>query len=453
MVGSTDVEAAEPDERASEGGGKETAFAIGICLLGMVGPVWWIQTHYDSFVAEHGEARVGAAGAALALAVVLRTVSRTVLRTMVRSSARAGVRASIKGAMRSNLRMASRALLSGMLKNAFGEVDTAGRSPAQQKKANLKSLAAGSALLYISWVVVLGFGQPFAALKTAEQAAGEFAAEEQAKAAAKADPTRTPPEVKAWKFQEVVQQRRKELLTAKLRRKGSRTAEAQAQAERGILLAHFALTEANAEFAEALAKANGRVVSPDEQAEEAAPTALDAAVEWLFTRAPYPGSTAWASPVVWLGGLGLLLPFWLILGVQGAVAKRLGVPLRHETGMDGAIIQLYFAGAFSFMPLSSDTVVDGTAEEKGKVSSAGLLVPTALAIVLWSIWKVTGGTSAPLLFLADAFLIYPMVQSFPLDPLDGVQLWRWSKLRWALVFTLVMGCFLFMGSEGLKHVI
>jgi hypothetical protein len=46
-----------------------------------------------------------------------------------------------------------------------------------------------------------------------------------------------------------------------------------------------------------------------------------------------------------------------------------------------------------------------------------------------------------------------MVQSFPLDPLDGSRLFRWHRGVWLAVFIVVMGAFIFMGSEGLKSVI
>ena len=90
-------------------------------------------------------------------------------------------------------------------------------------------------------------------------------------------------------------------------------------------------------------------------------------------------------------------------------------------------------------------------EQKGRVSLVGLIAPTLVSIALWATWKATGLTWV--LLASDAFLIYPMIQSFPLAPLDGVHVWRWKKRVWCAVFVFVMGAFLFMGSEGLKNVI
>ena len=161
----------------------------------------------------------------------------------------------------------------------------------------------------------------------------------------------------------------------------------------------------------------------------------------------------WAAPVIWAGGLIFVLPLWFIYGVQLRSARRRNLVLRHETGIDGGAIQLYFAGAFSFMPLTSDVIVEGDAAEKGRISVIGLLSPVAVSVVLWATWKLTGEGNPWILLAADAFLIYPMVQTFPLDPLDGVQVWRWSRRRWFAVFFVVMSAFMFVGSEGLKNVI
>ncbi len=171
----------------------------------------------------------------------------------------------------------------------------------------------------------------------------------------------------------------------------------------------------------------------------------------VVVRAPFPGATPWASPLVWLGAGIAVIPLWVIFLAQAAVTRRMGRIIRHETGIDGGIIQLYFAGAASFMPLTSDVEVEGSIAERGKVSLVGLWVPTAIAAVLWVLWYLLGNPW--ILVTADIFLIYPMVQVFPLKPLDGSDLWAWSRGAWIGTFIVVMSTFIFMGSEALKNVI
>ena len=170
-----------------------------------------------------------------------------------------------------------------------------------------------------------------------------------------------------------------------------------------------------------------------------------------MTYAPYPGKVSWSSPLLWLGGIVMFIPLWFMFLFQNLAAKILGAVLNHETEWIGGSIQLYFAAAFSFMPLTSDVMIDTTIRKRGLIALAGLIPPTLLSGVLWFVWKQTGNEM--ILFVADAFLIFPMVQIFPLDPLEGIHLWRWKKTAWLFAFFIIMGMFLFAGSEALKNVI
>ncbi len=440
------VEQAAPEEG---GGAFETTLAVAIAVAALIGPLIYIQYRYDVFTSEHGAAREGAAGAGLALAVVFRTVSRTVLRTIVRTSARAGMRASMKGALQSGMRVATRNLLASIFKSAMSkEKGPKATDPASVRRANMKSLGFASVLLYASWVIVIGLGQPFTELRTEEQA---VAHEAQEAAAAKELADRPRPEHIAWELRQQSQAKHDEMQATGKKLKGTRDPAEQRRLEALLILEQLEKDAIDHEFTEAYDRAGGRMSPPAPPEVEPAPTAVDALIDWLFTRAPYPGETSWSSPVIWGGAALFTMPLWVIYFFQAGAARRRDLLMRHETGVDGGVIQLYFAGAFSFMPLTSDVVVEGTEEERGRVALVGLLAPTLIAMVLWGSWKATGLT--PLLLAADAFLIYPMVQTFPLDPLDGVRVWRWNKIVWTGVFVLVMAVFMFAGSEGLKSVI
>lgn len=432
----------------------EMAFAITVCAFAMFLPVVIIQNGYDAFTAEHGVAREGAAGATLALAVVLRTVSRTILRTIVRTSARAGLKAGVKGAVQGVARVATRNLFASIFRAAFGKSMSSDApkptDPALVRKANIKSLVAATGLLYVSWVIVIGFGQPFATLLTAEEAVAADAAE--AERIKEAQSERPRPENLAWAMNEEITELRVEVKAKRKQLKGARDRDLQARLRTEIGDLNWDLDDKQHQLTELLIQSGNRMSPPVKIAvEEPEPTAIDNALEWLFTRAPFPGEVAWSSPVIWAGAGLFCLPLWFIYFVQSGAARKERVLLRHETGPDGGAIQLYFAGAFSYMPLSSDVIVEGSMAQKGRVSLAGLIVPTIVSIGLWAVWKFTGLTWV--LLASDAFLIYPMIQSFPLAPLDGVHVWRWKKGVWFAVFFFVMGAFLFMGSEGLKNVI
>ena len=438
-----------------EGGTRlELAFAVIVCAFAMFLPILIIQNGYDAFTAEHGVPREGAAGATLALAVVLRTVSRTILRTIVRTSARAGLKAGVKGAVQGVARVATRNLFASIFRSAFGKAMSADAEkptePAAVRKANLKSLLAATGLLYASWVIVIGMGQPFATLLTAEEAAVADAAE--AARLAEVHDARPRPENLAWLVNEDIKTQRVLVAEKRKQLKGARDLDLQNRLRVELQNLNWDLADQQNELTNLLIQSGNRMSAPVAVVTvEPEATAFDDALEWLFTRAPFPGHIDWRSPIIWAGAALFCLPLWFIYFVQAGVARKEGVLLRHETGPDGGAIQLYFAGAFSYMPLSSDVIVEGSMAQKGRVSLVGLIAPTLVSIALWAVWKATG--LKWVLLASDAFLIYPMIQSFPLAPLDGIHLWRWKKGLWCVVFAFVMGAFLFMGSEGLKNVI
>ncbi len=429
----------------------EMIFAVIVCVLAMFLPVVLIEKGYLDFVSEHGIAREGAAGATLALAVVVRTVMRNIIRTTARASLRAG----LKTAMRSLLRVATRSLFASFFKTAMGDKLSSGHTEneddASRRRSNLRSLMLASALLYASWVIVIGFGQPFSSLMTAEQAAAAEKVELEALAEARANSRQ--PGIVAWELdmrrnalRESVIAKRKELKTA-------RNLDEQTRIANELSELNADLTVVQTELSDALIHSGGHLTHPEDTVKNKEREDAAKLQNWLFTRAPYPGDTPWSSPVIWGAAALFVVPLWFIYLTQSGVARRLGIPLIHETGPAGGFIQLYFAGAFSYMPLSSDVVIKGTTAERGRVSLAGILAPIFVSIVLWLAWKWTGESLQLVLLASDAFLIYPMVQSFPLDPLDGSRLFRWNRGIWLAVFVFVMGTFVFMGSEGLKNVI
>ena len=538
----------------------ERAIAFLLCLAALVLPMVIIENGYDEFTAQHGEAREGAAGAGLALAVVFRTVSRTVLRTIVRTSARAGVRASLKGAMKNVARTAIRTQTANILKKGVDENES------ETTKSNFKSLLFASALLYVSWVIVLSLGQPYKDLLNKEDSIAQEIQKQEEEEELRLKMAE--PAIEAWNRQKAFHEEQQKLEGLRASLKGERDPTKQEKLRSEIELRKLAVTQANFEFNQAYQASNERIMNPNEHAdrEKKEPTAVENAIQYLMTYAPYPaepetrtmvqislqdiviqdeeeveknieslslmveitdasaiekkqieieksgmtyqinrsqkelklgwsslrsglhfqipetvksvgtivvdgnnvafqehsqkekeliikcnGRTSFTSPIIWAGGVVMFLPLWFMFFFQNRTAKMLGTTLRHETEWIGGGIQLYFAAAFSFMPLTSDVMADTTTKKRGLIALAGLVPPTIVSVLLWIVWKQTGNKMV--LFVSDAFLIFPMVQIFPLDPLEGIHLWRWNKLGWLLAFFFIMGMFLFAGSEALKNVI
>ena len=346
----------------------ETAVALLLCAAVFLGPLVYIQGEYDAFTATYGEAREGAATAGLALAVVFRTVSRTVLRTVIRTSARAGMRASLKSVLRSGARVALRGNSAGIVKRITDLIPDdpgpgSGDDSVSISAQNLRSLLFASALLYASWVIVVGLGQPYTALLNREQS---LAAEEVARAAEEAELAEMYEKGRiAWEMEQEVLRLQQEYLDLRVARKAERDINEQDRLQDEVNSKLLELNAAQFESEQAFEAAGERRIAPDEltlQQELSRFPQMTALKDVLFTYAPYPGETRWRSPVIWLGGLAMVIPLWFIYAVQLAVARQRGAVLRHETGVDGGFIQLYFAGAFSFMPLTSDVILDETGD-------------------------------------------------------------------------------------------
>ena len=112
-----------------------------------------------------------------------------------------------------------------------------------------------------------------------------------------------------------------------------------------------------------------------------------------------------------------------------------------NTSIEGILLQGYFTGAMSYLPLASDLLVVGS--PKKRYSTHLYTVVTMLVSSLF-LHALGFFLSVPLLLaIATHMLLYVFVISFPLKPLDGNGIFSYSKRMWFLVFVLVMLCFLF----------
>ena len=444
LVESTSQTKEDEDPKKSRETGFERALSFLFCLMVLIFPMIFIEHGYDTFTNEHGEAREGAAGAGLALAVVFRTVSRTVLRTIVRTSARAGVRASLKGAMKNVAKTVIRSQTSKVLKKGIEEKEV-------NLQSNFKSLLFASGLLYLSWMIVIGLGQPYENLLNKEDSiAKELSQQEEEKSL---HLKMAGPAIESWRMKQAFLAEEEKLEELRIKLKVSRDIVVQKELQLKVESQSISVTQANLDYNKALKISKDQETDPNEksESEELEASALGDAIQYLLTYAPYPGHVHFTSPIIWIGGIIMFLPLWFIFFFQNWMANRLGAKLDLQTEKIGGGIQLYFAAAFSFMPLTSDVMVDTTVEKRGWIAIAGLFPPTIVSIALWVLWKKTGLST--ILFVSDAFLLFPMVQIFPLDPLEGIHLWKWNKLAWLFSFFIIMGMFLLAGSEALKNVI
>lgn len=131
-----------------------------------------------------------------------------------------------------------------------------------------------------------------------------------------------------------------------------------------------------------------------------------------------------------------LLAYALLIGMA---SRWHGVATRWHTGLDGLVLQGYFTGAGSFLPFTTDVEYVGSTSAKARTSLTalgGLFALHWLAHALGNLWS-----SPALTFVGSMFLLYAFVYSFPIQPLDGHNLWARSKLLWFMVWIVLLASF------------
>ena len=137
-----------------------------------------------------------------------------------------------------------------------------------------------------------------------------------------------------------------------------------------------------------------------------------------------------------LAGLNLVIHY----GVMAWAGLKYDVKTSLRTSLDGMILQAYFTGALSYLPLSSDVELKGETLNKAKCSAMALLSLLGISLFMDTVGVLLGWVILEL--WAAQLLLYTFVISFPLKPLEGSDIFAGSRLQWVGVFTLVLLTFL-----------
>lgn len=143
------------------------------------------------------------------------------------------------------------------------------------------------------------------------------------------------------------------------------------------------------------------------------------------------------------------LTFYFIL--TRAAGAMYGVQVYYKTELDGLLLQAYFTGATSFMPLTTDVDYVGTPLAKTKLATVAILGLLGIHLILFVAGRYYD--SQLLLFLSGSTLLYAFVFSFPLQPLDGEHIWRRSKLLWLAIWAPIMIAFVTNLPAGLATIL
>ena len=135
------------------------------------------------------------------------------------------------------------------------------------------------------------------------------------------------------------------------------------------------------------------------------------------------------------------LPLLAYAGLTLLAARIWNVKLGFQTAIDGVLLQGYFTGATSFLPMCTDVSHEGTQSAKLRlaVTVLGGLYVLHLTTAGLAAWLDSYGWS----FLSSMFLLYSFVYTFPIPPLEGQHIWKTSKLMWAALWIPILISFVY----------
>jgi hypothetical protein len=137
-----------------------------------------------------------------------------------------------------------------------------------------------------------------------------------------------------------------------------------------------------------------------------------------------------------LAGLPLLA-YALLHKIFG---KIFNVHTTYCTEIDGLLLQGYFTGAGSFLPLTTDVEYDGDQLNKCKLAASSLIGMLAFFGLFYLIGAIAGIASVS--FLSSMFLVYCFVYCFPIQPLEGYFIWSYNKSAWLAITLPILLAFI-----------
>ncbi|MEX0818957.1 MAG: hypothetical protein WD070_05170 [Pirellulaceae bacterium] len=134
-----------------------------------------------------------------------------------------------------------------------------------------------------------------------------------------------------------------------------------------------------------------------------------------------------ATPIVVYGLATYVLASWLKMGI------------RFACELDALLLQAYFTGAGSFLPMTTDVEYNGTKRQNATLATAAIAVIYGCHLGLLAVAQVTDFYAVE--FASSMFLVYAFVYAFPIAPLEGHEVWVQSKLLWCCLFFSILTSF------------
>jgi hypothetical protein len=144
------------------------------------------------------------------------------------------------------------------------------------------------------------------------------------------------------------------------------------------------------------------------------------------------------------------LPLAVYGGIHAVAARWLDVDLHFNTSLDGLLLQAYFTGAGSFLPMTTDIEYVGSSRNNMRMAFISLMSMFVVHLGLTFVGHMTG--SVTLRFAGAMFLLYCFVYMFPIRPLEGYDIWCANKGLWLVVFIPILIAFFLLPEEFIAMV-
>ena len=142
-----------------------------------------------------------------------------------------------------------------------------------------------------------------------------------------------------------------------------------------------------------------------------------------------------------LSFLFVFIPLSVYVLAQKAAARFFKVKHLLLCPLDAILVQFYFAGAVSFLPLSNESRFFGNRQKNGLIGLAG----SCALIVLVLLLRIPDLPDIEV--LRGICLLFLLISAFPVRPMDGNYIWRWSRLVSLAVFVIALEFMVLFGSE------
>jgi len=143
----------------------------------------------------------------------------------------------------------------------------------------------------------------------------------------------------------------------------------------------------------------------------------------------------------------------IVYAASHAVTSRIwSVKVDFTTSLDGLLLQAYFTGAGSFLPLATDIDCEGESGDCMRVAAVGIGSLFAVHLSL-AAWVIFGGGGSTVEFASAMALLYAFVFVFPVRPLPGSRIWSHSRGVSVAITVPIIVSFYLLIPEGLAVIV